>query len=229
MRGHTSTDDRETGAFTCYRRPLPLVAVVLCCLGAAPAICVAADSPRQPVSAGQDFSNPMFAVHSPNSEGWQVFRSGAGLSFGRTGANHTDSEVATVSVFSTPKGLSPEEFLSRVRDGLTADSASPQFQVVTSSVKLSTARAYTCVDYDATSIDHGKPQLFLPHHDEALALIALYCQYPDKPGLGFAVTFSHRGGQAPATFEPEARDFIASVQVTSASQPPTQTGAGKPR
>ena len=197
--------------------------VVACFLTFVSRVSRADDAQHPSLSPGQDFSNSLFILLSPNSEGWVgVGRTSDSISFGRVGRSRNDTDVAAVTVFSTPPGLNPQEFLAHVKEGLERDAPAPRFEVKTASIRLSTARTYVCVEYNAMSIDHGKQLRFLPHKDLPIRLIALYCQYPDKPGLAFSVSFSHRGEEPPPTFDAEAQDFIASVAVTSSSARPNK-------
>jgi hypothetical protein len=199
------------------------VILIACYLAILPSVSTADDTRHPSLSPAQDFSNSMFILLTPNSKGWVgLSRSPATISFGRVGSSRTDSDVAAVTLFSIPEGLSPEGFLAHAKDGLERDAPAPRFEVKESLIRLSQARSYPCVEYDATSIDHGKQLLFLPRKDLLLRLIALYCQYPNKPGLGFSISFSHRGTELPPNFDAEAQDFIAGVEVTSPPARPNQ-------
>jgi hypothetical protein len=177
----------------------------------------AADGGGHPsLSPAQDFSNQLFIILSPNSQGWVgLNRSSAGISFGRVGSSPTDSDIAAVTLFSVPAGLSPEDFLAYIKDGVERDAHAPRFEATETRVKLSQARSYPCVEYQANSIDHVKQFPLLPSKALPLRISGLYCQYPNKPGLGFSISFSHRGADPLPTFDAEAQDFIASVEVTS--------------
>jgi hypothetical protein len=74
-------------------------------------------------------------------------------------------------------------------------------------------RAYTCVKYSAASVDHGNDGSLALKKPLQFQMLSLYCRYPGKPNLGFAISFSHRGTTMMPTFQQEAEAYIAGVQV----------------
>jgi hypothetical protein len=198
-------------------------AAATCCIAIGSSWATADDAHHPSLAPGQDLSNPMFTLTSPKSEGWVgLSQSSSRIAFGRAGATSADSDVAAVTLFSIPQGLSADDFLALVKSGTERDAPSPQFEVKEASLKPSQARSYVCVDYRATSIDHGKQSFLGRRAALQLKLRALYCQYPTKPGLGFSISFSHRGEQPLPTFDAEAEEFIAGVEVRSPETRPNQ-------
>jgi hypothetical protein len=120
--------------------------------------------------------------------------------------------------FTSPAFASSDAFTDYVREGVVKDSPSDRLDAVELRVQYSSERSYPCVRYHGISID--KKARIAPFFTKKLRIenIALYCQHPDKPGLGFAVSYSHRGGRGDYNIDEEAESFIDSVQVT----PPTK-------
>ena len=175
----------------------------------------------QSVQPGQDFSNPLFKMKSPNSAGWTgLIQNASRIAFARSGASAVDSDVAAVMLFAVPKSISDEDFLALAKKGVEEDAPKPRFDVEAASMELSHDRPYTCVKYSATSIDHGNKGFFIPKRSLRLQMVSLYCQYPNRPGLGFAISFSHRGVTPMPAFQQEAEDFIAGVQVAQPDKKP---------
>jgi hypothetical protein len=182
---------------------------------------VATASEHPAVQPGQDFSNSLFKMKSPDSAGWVgLSQNSSRIAFARSGASAADSDVAALILFSVPVASVAEDFVALVKKGVEKDAPKPRFDVETSSVELSPDRPYTCAKYSATSIDHGEKALLLPTKPLRLQVLSLYCKYPNKPGLGFAISFSHRGETAMPAFQQAAEAFIAGVQIAQADMTP---------
>jgi hypothetical protein len=174
-----------------------------------------------PVSPNQDFSNPTLQIHAPASEGWYgIARTTSGIAFGRNGATGTETFVAAVILFHIPKFPDSDAFTEYVREGVAKDSPPDRFEPIESSVQYSSERSYPCVRYHAISMDKKVHIAPFFRKDLRIENIALYCQHPAKPGLGFAVSYSHRGGRGDYNIGEEAESFIDSVQVTSPTNKP---------
>jgi hypothetical protein len=166
------------------------------------------------VEPGQDFSNPLFTMKSPDSAGWVGLSQNAGrIAFARSGDSAAESDVAAVVLFRVPDGDGAEDFVTLVKKGVEKDAPSPRFEVQHANLELSQDRPYTCVKYSATSIDHGNGGFLAPKKPLLFQMLSLYCRHPGKPNLGFAISFSHRGMTTMTTFQKEAEAFIAGVQV----------------
>jgi hypothetical protein len=182
---------------------------------------IAARAAEHPsVLPGQDFSNPMFAMKSPNSPGWSgVVQNTSRIAFARSGTSANDSDVAAVFLFPVPSAATDEEFLSQTTKGIENDAPKPRFDVQSSSIQQTSERPYVCIRYSAKAIDHGAKSL-IPKKPLELQMSSLYCRYPGRPGVGFAISFSHRGETQLATFEQEAAEFIVGIQVASSAKTP---------
>lgn len=177
-------------------------------LGAGPA------AASHPVAPNQDFSNPLLQVHAPASTGWfGMTQTTDKIAFGKQGVLGDESFVAAVFLFHIPTFATSDSFTEYVRDGVVKDSPPDRFDSVELSVQYSSERSYPCVRYHGISIDK-KAQILFFKKKLRIENIALYCQDPDKPGLGFAVSYSHRGGSDDTNIGEEAESFIDSVQVT---------------
>jgi len=166
------------------------------------------------VAPGQDFSNPLFTMKSPDSAGWVGLSQNAGrIAFARSGASAAESDVASVVLFQVPVGDSAADFVTLVKRGVEKDAPSPRFEVQHANLELSQDRPYTCVKYSATSIDHGSDGFLALKKPLQFQMLSLYCRHPDKPNLGLSISFSHRGMTTMTTFQQEAEAFIAGVEV----------------
>jgi hypothetical protein len=184
---------------------------------------IAAENPEEhaPVQAGQNFSNAMFDMSSPNSEGWtQLTQNERMIAFARSGSSGQESDVAAVELFSLKDISSEKDFLAFVKQGVEKDSSDPQFEVHQAKWDPSKERPYICVKYVSDATDHGgKDQM--PKKPLQLQIQNLYCRYPKRPDIGFVVSFSHRGAAKSPNFQKEAESFIGGVQVAQLA-PPTR-------
>jgi hypothetical protein len=147
---------------------------------------VSATGPHPAVSPNQDFSNSMLQLRAPASTGWHgVAQTPTLIEFGKSGSSANETFVA----------------------------ASDRFETIESIVQYSPERGYPCVRYHGISNDRKPRTSAFFAKTMRIELVALYCEHPTKPGLGFAVTFSHRGGSADENIGKDAADFIDSVQV----------------
>jgi hypothetical protein len=173
-----------------------------------------------PVAPNQLFSNPTLQVNAPASTGWSgITQTVDKIAFGKTGVTADESFVAAVFLFHIPEFANSDAFTEYVREGVVKDSPSDRFDAVELSVQYSSERSYPCVRYHGISIDK-KAQIVFFKKKLRIENIALYCQHPDKPGLGFAVSYSHRGGNGDDNIDEEAESFIDSVQVTPSINKP---------
>jgi hypothetical protein len=210
-RGRSTSSLGSTGMRELKLRSVVTVVVGLT-LGGVVAEASGADHPN--IEPGQDISNPLFTMKSPYSAGWVGLSQNAGrIAFARSGASAAESDVAAVILFQVPVGDGAEDFVTLVKKGLEKDTPSPRFEVQHASLELSQDRPYSCAKYSATSIDHGNGGLLAPKKPLHFQLLSLYCRYPGKPNLGFAISFSHRGTTTMTTFQQEAEAYIAGVQV----------------
>jgi hypothetical protein len=171
-----------------------------------------------PVAPNELFSNPILQVHAPPSTGWSgMTQTTDKIAFGKNGLVGGETFVAAVFLFHIPTFATSDAFTEYVREGAVKDSPPDRFDPVELNVQYSSERSYPCVRVHAISVD--KKARIAPFFKKKLRIenIALYCQDPDKPGLGFAVSYSHRGGSDETNIGEEAESFIDSVQVT----PPT--------
>lgn len=166
-----------------------------------------------PISPNQAFSTPLLDLRAPPSTGWYGLAQSANvIAFAKSGSHPHESFVAAVSLFRLPGSLKAAALAEYVREGIIKDSPSDRFEVIESDVRDSTDRKYPCVSYHGVSYDR-KAQSWLPAKKLRIEVIALYCEYPDRSGLAFSVSFSHRGGTAADGIAQEAAVFIDSVQV----------------
>jgi hypothetical protein len=169
----------------------------------------------------QDFSNPTLQIRAPASSGWySISQTPEYIAFGKHGDDPDESFAAAVFLFRLPALADGDAFTEYVREGVIKDSPSDRFDTIEQSVQYSSERNYHCVRYHRISIDKKARAGFF-RKKLRLENIALYCQHPGKPGLGFSVSYSHRGGSPDYNIEEEeAAAFIDSVQVASSSKTP---------
>jgi hypothetical protein len=182
-------------------------------------VSVAATHPA--VSPNQEFSNPLLQIHAPGSDGWYgITQRPDHISFGRSGSTAGETFVAAVFLFRIPTFPNSEAFTEYVREGAIKDSPSDRFETIESNIQYSSEREYPCVRHHAISNDRKARTSAFSKKKLRLENFALYCQHPTKPGLGFSVSFSHRGGSADEKIDAEAAAFMDSVQVTSPTKAP---------
>jgi hypothetical protein len=171
------------------------------------------------ISPNQDFSNSILQIHAPASSGWYgITRSSDRIAFGKSGSNADESFVAAVFLFRIPTFQNSDAFTEHVREGVIKDSPSDRFETIELNVQYSPEREYPCVRYHGISNDRKAHTSAFFKKNLRIENIALYCEHPSKPGLGFSVSFSHRGGSADEKIDTAAAAFIDSVQLT----PPTK-------
>ena len=179
---------------------------------------VAATHPA--ISPGQDFSNPILQIHAPASSGWYGFeRTPVRLAFKKEGGSAHETFVAAVFLFHLPAFPDSDAFTELVREGIIKDAPTDRFEILESNVQYTPERAYPCVRYHGISQDRKARISAFSTQEMRLEVISLYCQHPTRPGLGFSVSFSHRGGSATEKIDAAAAAFIDSVQVTQTSKP----------
>jgi hypothetical protein len=203
------------------RRPIGLLIIAANGLFCAAFSDVSVAANRPAVSPNQDFSNPMFQLRAPASTGWYgVAQSSTHTEFGKSGSSANESFVAAVILFRHPTFENADAFTGYVREGVVKDSPSDRFEVIESSVQYSSEREYACVRYHGISNDLKTRTSGFFRRTMRLEVVALYCEYPPKPGVGFMVSFSHRGGSADVKIDDDAASFINSVQVTAPIKTP---------
>ena len=182
-------------------------------------VSVAATHPA--VSPYQEFSNPILQIHAPGSDGWSgVIQTPNRIAFGKSGSTAGESFVAAVVLFHMPTFPTSDAFTEYVREGVIKDSPSDRFETTESKIQYSAEREYPCVRYHAITNDRKARTTAFYKKNLRIENFALYCQHPSKPGLGFTVSFSHRGGSADGKIDAEAAAFMDSVQVTSPAKVP---------
>ena len=174
------------------------------------------------ISPDQDFSNPILQIHAPASSGWYGFeRSPARIAFKKAGASAHETFVAAVFLFHLPAFTNSDAFTELVREGIIKDAPTDRFEILESNIQYSPERAYPCVRYHGISQDRKARVSAFSTQEMRLEIISLYCQHPTRPGLGFSVSFSHRGGNAAEKIDVAAAAFIDSVQVTQTGKAQT--------
>jgi hypothetical protein len=173
------------------------------------------------IAPNQDFSNPILRLHAPASTGWYgISQTRSRIAFGKAGAAPDETFVASVFLFRIPTFADEEAFTEYVREDVIKDSPTDRFETVEQSIQYSPDRAYACVRYHGISVDKRARTSAIFRKSLRLEILALYCQHPDKPGLGFSASYSHRGGDPGYIIADEAAAFIESVQVASSSKTP---------
>jgi hypothetical protein len=204
----------KSSGVTNQRRPIGLALIAYLWSPLFGDVSVAGTHPA--ISPNQYFSNPILQVHAPASNGWYgITQSSDRIAFGKSGSTSDESFVAAVFLFRIPEFLNSAAFIEHVREGVIKDSPSDRFETIELNVQLSTEREYTCVRYHGISNDRKAHTSSLFKKTLRIENIALYCEHPSKPGLGFSVSFSHRGGNAEVKIDDDAASFINSVQVTA--------------
>jgi hypothetical protein len=180
---------------------------------------VAATHPA--VTPHQEFSNPILQIHAPGSDGWYgVAQTPDRIAFGKSGSTAGETFAAAVVLFRIPVFPNSAAFTEYVREGAIEDSPSERFETIESNIQYSSEREYPCVKYHAITNDRRARTSAFSTKKLRLENFALYCQHPTKPGLGFSISFSHRGGSSDEKIDAEAAAFIESVQVTSPAKAP---------
>ena len=201
------------------------------------AVVVLSAPPNQLLAAGnhpalsphQDFSNPLLQIHAPDSEGWfGSERTDHSIVFGKAGSSAHESIIASVILFHLPPFSDTEAFTEHIREAVITGSPKEEFETLDVNVQYSAEREYPCVTYHGVSNQKKVRVSFLSSKTLRFEIFALYCQHPNRPGLGFMAAFSRRGGGADANMEQEAASFINSIQVTQKSGAP-QPKTGKPQ
>lgn len=173
------------------------------------------------MAANQDFSNPTLELHAPASSGWYgLSQTASHIAFGKEGADGGETFIAAVFLFRIPTFPDEKSFTEYVREGVVKDSPTDRFDTIQLSVQYSSERNYACVRYHGISIDKKARTSAFFRKSLRIEDIALYCQHPYKPGLGFSVSYSHRGGSPDYKIDEEAEAFIDSVQATAPSKAP---------
>lgn len=171
-------------------------------------------SAPQPVPPGKFFKGDVLNIRAPNSEGWFLDQaSPGGWSFVREGAKSSESYVASVLAFDLPQTASKEEFVAVIRQGIESDTSPDRFTVRDAPYDYTDQRGYPCVKYQATTEDNKARTSLFKREPQTLQIRSLYCRHPVKRGLGFAITFSHRGTELDSAFEEQGQDFISGVDV----------------
>jgi hypothetical protein len=177
-------------------------------------------APHLAVPPNQDFSNSTLQIHAPPSSGWYgVSQTANRIVFEKAGVNADETFVAAVFLFRLPALLDEDTLTEYVREGAIKDSPSDRFDTLEQTVRYSSERSYRCVRYHGIGIDK-KAQVGFFRKRMRIENIALYCEHPDKPGLGFSVSYSHRGGRPDYELDEEAAAFIESVQVAAPGKAP---------
>jgi hypothetical protein len=176
------------------------------------AAAVWADAPRErPVKAGQELGGKAMRVRAPASKGWVVRESANDILFGHRGAAKNETYVATVSFFDLPEAAtaSAESFTAFIRELAEGDVPSERFAEPTASYEYTEARGYPCVKYVGSAIDKKAPGGPLRQ-----TMVALYCRYTRRAGLGYAAIYSQRAKQIDADLAQQAAAFIEGVRVS---------------
>jgi hypothetical protein len=173
------------------------------------------------VNPNQDFSNPTLQLHSPDSSAWHGYvQTPTMIAFAKTGSIPHESFIAQVNLVRLPAFADSEAFTEFVREDVIKGSPTERFETLEVNIQYSPDRGYPCVTYHAVSNDKKARVSSLFRKTLRFEIFALYCQHPLKPGLVFAVVYSHRGGTTDENIDKEAGTFIDSVQVTRPSQAP---------
>jgi len=184
-------------------------------------VSAAAEAHGRAVAPGEVFTGPMLKLRAPYSLGWvELGQSPAQIAFGRSGATASDSDIASVTLFKIATSVSDEAFLELIKSGVEKDSPKPRFDLLMSEFGSSHDRPYTCVVFRGKSIDNGRKSLLSRKSTPLeLRVAAIYCKYPEQPGLAFTASFSHRGPSVSEAFDDEANAFIEGVQTPARSPP----------
>lgn len=188
--------------------------VAVCILGGLVASVGYAQSPGEPVSPKQSFSNEVLDVFSPDSEGWLLAAAQSnGIAFGKRGTKKNETYGAQVVFFEVPELTGSEEFVGFVKERIALLNPAPRFQETYSSYEFTEDRGYPCVnvqinfDDTAAALQSGRAGQL------KLSVISLYCRHPHLPGLGFFAAYSHRGKKPDKNMAGAAKSFIEAIQV----------------
>lgn len=162
------------------------------------------------LAPGQEFSNSVVFVRSPNEAGWKMgVQSSVALSFIKPGAAAHENYAAQVMLFPLKDSLSKDEFIAYIKKGIEADTPLDRFKPIESKLAYTTQRGYACVQYTGLTEDRdsvtGKPA--------KLQVRSLYCHHPHDQGVGFMVAFMHRGENIDKGLPAKAEDFFKGVKA----------------
>lgn len=167
----------------------------------------------QPVTAGQEFKGGYINIRVPNSDGWLLVRSSQnGMEFAKpTGSGENLS--AQILMFGLAPTKTPDEFIGLIKSGIGQDTDSNRFDVLGTSIEISSERGYPCVRYSASLRDKEAQTSRTRREVLLLETEALYCRHPVRDTTGFAAIYSHRGRAPYSSLKSEAVDFIMGIQV----------------
>jgi hypothetical protein len=180
------------------------------------------------LSPGQEFSNTVVLVRSPNEAGWKMgVQSSVALSFVKPGATPHESYAAQLMLFPLKDNLSKDEFLTYIKKGIDADTPLSRFKPIESKLTYTTQRGYACAQYSGLTEDKdsatGAPA--------KLQVRSLYCHHPHDQGVGFMVAYMHRGDSFDKGLPAKADEFFKGVkavvvthEVEQAAQQSAPTG-----
>lgn len=170
-------------------------------------------SPGQPVSPKQFFPSRILPVYAPDSEGWIVTGVASnGLSFGKRGAESTETYGAQAFVFEMPPTPDSGSFVDFVKKRIASMNPPPRFVETASDYQYDEDRTYPCVNVHITFDDTAA---LTPTGRQALKLqvTSRYCRHPVQKNLGFGVAYSHRGKTTDESMEGAARRFIEAISA----------------
>ncbi len=103
--------------------------------------------------------------------------------------------------------------MALIKQGIQNDTSPDRFTVSDAIYDYTDARGYPCVKYQSTTEDKKARTSLFKREPQKLQIYSLYCRHPIRPGLGFAISFSHRGADLDPAFEEQGQDFINGVDV----------------
>lgn len=180
-----------------------------------------ASSPQQlqelPVQP-QKFYQPGYSILPLNEKGWLVGpRNPYQLALGKRG-DHADETFAIQGIASKlPAFVSTDDFVRIVKEGQTADTASPRFRILEHNVVSDSSRHAQCARSHLIAEDNSAVKRTSTSGSMVLEAATLTCAHPGNKILGITIIYSHRyyPGQADTAFMQKADQVFNSIEFTA--------------
>lgn len=164
----------------------------------------------QRVDGGKLFGLGPINVRGPLGDGWFIAgNSEQSIGFVRRGLQPDESFVAQVAIF---RIMDTKDLLETVRQSADLINPGPRFVPLTSRFDDVRERSYPCVRFTGTYQDVEALGPTGVRSPKQMEYIALFCQQPGNPELGFVSAYSHRGGSPATDLEVTAQTFIKGVK-----------------
>ena len=182
-----------------------------CC---ALSLCFSACATLPQITGGQRIDQPGISFIPPVGKSWSIIvLSTYQMSLGARGSSENETFVTSVSTYQLPSSLSPQQFLSFVKAGRSAEPQTGRFETVRNEEQLYTERAETCVKHRAMSKDYGAKR---GGDFTMIEYFGMNCIHPKYPKVGIFVELSRKSPPdvADPSFENLGVSLLRSVEFT---------------